>query len=123
MNFIINKEEFCKVVAAWYFIPNRTASDHIIYNCLRGHDLKRGFSPIKENSPKLANGAQPWQAFDQAKQAARWTLRNSEGLRNDTPERTALREIDYKDRRDALSKKYGVTFTPELMETMREMLK
>jgi len=123
MEYIISKEEYLSATTAWTKIANRTATDHIFYNALRGHDLKRGFSPIKENSPKLANGAQPWQAFDQAKQDARWSLRANEGLRGDTPERTARRELEYKDRIESLSKKFGVTFTPELINTLRELLK
>lgn len=123
MEYIISKEEYLSAMAAWTKIANRNSADHIFYNTLRGHDLKRGFSPIKENSIKLANGAQPWQAFTQAKYDAFWSLRDSYGLSGDTPERKARRELEYKDRMDSLSKKFGVTFTPELITTLREMLK
>ena len=122
MNFIINKEEYLKVIAAWNNIPNRTATDHIFYNALRGHDLKRGFSPTT-SALKLSNGKQEWQGYDTALSAARWTLRNEASWTHDTPERAAKREAATKERIDALSKKYGTEFTPELIATLRELFK
>lgn len=123
MEYIISKEEYLCTIAAWNKIANRNSADHIFYNALRGLDLKRGFSPIKENSPKLANGAQPWQAFTQAKSNAYWALRETAAWHNELPERTARREAENKERTESLSKKFGVTFTPELITTLRELLK
>ena len=123
MNFIINKEEYLKLVAAWKSIPHRTAQDHILYNMLRGHDLKRGFSPIQTES-KLANGMLAWQAFDTAKHNAWYQIRDNAAMwSHDTPERRARRDAEEKERIDSLSKKYGVIFTPELITTLRELLK
>ncbi len=121
MNFIISKEEYLNAITAWNKILNRNSSDHIIYNMIRGHNPNRGFSPIQSPN-KLNNGAKPWQSFEQAKSATRFSLRDASGLRNDTSARTALRELDFKDRRDALSKKFGITFTPELIAKLKEVL-
>ena len=122
MNFIINKEEYLSAMAAWNKIANRNATDHIFYNALRGHDLKRGFSPIQTES-KLANGMLAWRAFDTAKHDAWWMLRDNTAFSNDTVERKARRDAEQKERVDSLSKKYGVIFTPELITTLRELLK
>jgi len=123
MNFIISKEEYLCTIAAWNKITNRSATDHIFYNALRGHDLKRGFSPIQSES-KLANGMSAWQSFDTAKHEAWWQIRDHSSMFHESnPDRIAKRESEQKERIDSLSKKYGVTFTPELLTTLRELLK
>lgn len=38
---------------------------HLLYNLLKGRDLKCGFSPIT-NKNKLANGQQEWGGFNRA---------------------------------------------------------
>jgi hypothetical protein len=111
MNFIINKDEYLKVKAAWNNIPNRTATDHIFYNALRGHDLKRGFAEtISER--KLTNGKGPWDSYNSALSAARWTLRNLT---------VNISQSILQERIDALSKKYGTEFTPELTTALKEL--
>ena len=121
MNFIIDKSEYLNVIAAWNKIPNRDTKDHIFYNVLRGHPIERGFHPIhKEN--KLAAGMSPWQALNRAKADARWDIRDSALWPNDTPERKAKRDAELKERFDTLSKKYGTTFTPELITKLKEVL-
>ena len=122
MNFIINKEEYLKVKESWKKIIHHDVIDHIFYNSLRGHDLKRGFSPIK-SAVKLGTGHQEWQAFDQAKRDARWALRDNGEYGHDTPERKLRREKEQADRYAILSKKYGIVFTPELITTLRELFK
>ena len=123
MNFIINKEEYLSAIAAWNKIINRTATDHIFYNALRGHDLKRGFSPV-QSANKLANGISPWHSFDLAKKDALWQIRDTNAMwTQDTPERKARRDVEEKARMDSLSKKYGTIFTPELIATLRELFK
>ncbi len=122
MEYIISKEEYLSVVEAWNHIPNRTSTDHIIYNALRGHDLKRGFSPITSET-KLQNGMSPWKSFNDAKYNAYFTVRPYEVNSYDSAERKVRRELEHKERMDALSKKFGVTFTPELITMLREMLK
>jgi hypothetical protein len=121
MNFIINKEEFLQVVAAWKQIPGHDATDHIFYNALRGHDLKRGFVPIKSEI-KLANGAAPWQSYEAAIKDASWQLRDAPTYAN-TPERKAKNEAEYKNRIESLSKRFGITFTPELIAKLKESFK
>ena len=121
MNFIINKSEYLNVIAAWNKILNRDTKDHIFYNVLRGHDIARGFHPINKQQ-KLACGMEPWRALNQAKADARWEIRDNSTWSNDTPERKAKRAIEYKERIDALSKKYGTTFTPELIARLKEVL-
>lgn len=122
MNFIINKEEYLNVIAAWNKISNRDTKDHIFYNVLRGHDIARGFHPINKEQ-KLSCGMSPWKALDQAKKDALWAIRDTSGWGNDSPDRKARRELEYKDRINALGKKYGTTFTPELIATLKELLK
>ena len=122
MNFIINKEEYLSATAAWNKIANRNATDHIFYNALRGHDLKRGFSPIQSEN-KIANGMVPWHAFEDAKRGARWKTRIHAILSHDSAERQAKRDAEEKDRIDSLSKKFGVTFTQELIATLQELFK
>lgn len=51
-----------------------TPADILIHNMVRGLPLDRGFTPIT-NPIKLANGAQPLLAFDQAKASMRWILK------------------------------------------------
>ena len=121
MNFIIDKSEYLNVIAAWNKIPNRDTKDHIFYNVLRGHPVERGFHPIHKEQ-KLNAGAEPWQALTQAKADAQWAIRDNSAWGNDTPERKAKREAEYKERIDALSKKYGTTFTPELIAKLKEEL-
>ena len=122
MNFIISKEEYLNVIAAWNKISNRDTTDHIFYNVLRGHDPKRGFSPVQ--SPiKLANGQTPWLAFEQAKSSAVWQIRSHPVYAGDTPARLAARNIETKERLDNLSRKFGVEFTPELIAKIQEVLK
>jgi hypothetical protein len=123
MNFIINKEEYLSAIVAWNKIINRTATDHIFYNALRGHDLKRGFSPI-QSANKLANGISPWNSFDIAKKDAQWQIRDTNAMwPQDTPERKARRAAEEKERIDSLGKKYGVIFTTDLITTLRELFK
>ncbi len=122
MNFIISKEEFLSVAVAWNTIPNKDAADHILYNALRGHDLKRGFSPITKPL-KLDNGMSPWKSYDGAKFNAFWQLRPMQVNSFDSTERKLVREKEYADRIKVLNEKFKVTFTPELIATLREMLK
>ena len=91
------------------------------YNVLRGHPIDRGFQPI-HTERKLAAGMSPWHALTQAKHDARWDIRDNSAWGNETPDRKAKRELEYKERIDALSKKYGTTFTPELIAKMKEVL-
>ena len=122
MNFIINKEEYLCTIAAWNKIANRNATDHIFYNALRGFDLKRGFSPIQSEN-KIAAGMTPWQSFENAKKDAAWQIRDDSAWTHDTPDRAAKRAASTKERIDTLSKKYGTTFAPELLATLRELFK
>lgn len=122
MEFIISKEEYLKVKAAWTKIANRNSSDHIFYNALRGHDLKRGFAPTTSNR-KLSNGRREWDSFETAKGNALWRIRLEPTYSHDTPERKAARNIKTKERIDALGKQFGLEFSPELIAVLRELFK
>ena len=114
MNHIITKTQYLSAKQFWSNNPNRSAGDHIIYNAIRGFDLKRGFTEI--TSPiKLSNGAYDWQGFTAAKADASWTIRKPYSVTGSAAE--------YEGRMKELSKKYGFEFTPELMEQLREVLK
>lgn len=121
MNFLINKDEYIKVKAAW----NRpgfhhTAVDHIFYNALRGHDLKRGFAAVTSGR-KLQSG-NPWRTFELAKQEAQQRLRFF-SLSGDTPERLQRRQQEYAIRIAGMTQLYGTEFTPELVGALSEVLK
>lgn len=118
MNHIINKEQYLSAKAAWKNNPRQQASHIIIYNALRGFPLDRGFTETT-NPTKLANGQSKRQGFVTALAKAQLAF---------SPKRIWPRDQerfdkDYEDRMKNLSKYYGVEFTPELMETMREILK
>ena len=121
-NYIINKEEYIKVKAAWNQIPNRNAEDHIIYNALRGHGLQRGFSPTTSDR-KLANGKGEWEGYTTALSNAYWRIRAEPTYAHDNPDRLARREADVKERMAKWSKRFGTEFTPELLTALRELLK
>lgn len=114
MNYIITKTQYLSAKQFWSNNSNRSAGDHIIYNAIRGFDLKRGFTPIT-SSTKLNNGARDWQGFTAAKTDASWAVRK--------PYSVAGSAAEYAGRMKELSKKYGFEFTPELMEQLREVLK
>jgi len=121
MKFIINKEEYLSVKAAWKQTPNHTATDHIFYNALRGHNLKRGFNPIQAER-KLSNGMIQWNSYKNERFNARWELRDSvKARRYNTPEFISMRAAEQKERISLLSKRYGVTFTQELIIKLQEI--
>ena len=122
MNFITSKEEFLNVVMAWANIANRTAADHIIYNVLRGHDPKRGFVEIK-NTGKISSGARPWQGFEAARFNVLWKFRENSPTRFDDAVRILRRKEEYDQRIASLNKQFGITFTPEIIAKIREILK
>lgn len=61
--FIESKEQFFKIRAAWKNYINSgnriTASQIMLYNALRSHNILQGFSP-KTNELCLANGHKKW---------------------------------------------------------------
>ena len=56
-----------------------SVTDHILYNLLRGKDLKRGFTPIT-NPYKLSNdcAVRPWRTFSAAIHSLRYSITNCE---------------------------------------------
>lgn len=122
MEFIISKEEYLKVKAAWANIANRNSADHIFYNALRGHDLKRGFAATTSDR-KLSNGKREWAGFETAKSDALWRIRLEPVYGYDTPERKAGRDIRSKEKIDALNKQFGIEFSHELTSMLRELFK
>lgn len=116
MNFIINKDQYLAVKSNWKrYINSHSPVSHIAYNILRGFEPSRGFTKIT-NPNKLCNGASAWSSFDRAKKDLihRLTYRDA---------RTADGWGMSDERRNALSKEYGVEFTPELITSMLEKLK
>jgi hypothetical protein len=65
MNYIINKDQYNTLKAAWKKEATHSSVDMIAYNILRGFDAKRGFTPIR-SVKKLTNGMKEWQAFNDA---------------------------------------------------------
>ena len=70
MNYITNKEEYLKLSKAWKDHVNSgktvTAMHHMIYNAIRGYDLKRGFTPITREA-RLNAGHDPNGSYNSAK--------------------------------------------------------
>lgn len=53
-----------------------TAQDHILYNLIRGKDLKRGFTPITNTNKLTSNYSNNvWHAFSAAKSDLTWALK------------------------------------------------
>jgi hypothetical protein len=117
MNFIITKEEYLGTLTAWTKIPSRTAVDHIFYNALRGHDLKRGFSPIQDQR-RLDNGHTEWRSFDDALREAQSAITLAPWHINDPRYITAFAATCKR-----LGNRYGTTFTPGLITALQEALK
>ena len=65
-------EASVKLKAAWVSKSEHTASEHIIYNLLRGKDAKRGFNQRLTS----IQGNDPWYAFNLAKRSA-WHIANA----------------------------------------------
>jgi len=118
MNYLINKEQYLSAKAAWNCITSRTPADHIIYNAIRGFDIKRGFTAIT-SSIKLSNGAYDWQGFNAARAEAEHLFRPPFHW----PQDEASLALVYEERMKNLSKRFGIEFTLELMAKMREVLK
>ena len=118
MNYIFNKEQYLAAKAAWKSMTNRNAVDHIIYNAIRGFDIKRGFTGIT-NPTKLGNGAEEWAGFKFAKEQARYRFKTKMIWPNDQERQDRI----FASRCKELSDRYGIEFNEELMEKMREVLK
>lgn len=81
MNYLItDKSQFHLYQQAFRQLANAkmaTVEDHILYNLLRGKDLKRGFTPItnpvKLNADYYKN---EWRAFDQALSSLKSSIRH-----------------------------------------------
>ena len=118
MNYIFTKEQYLSAKSAWNNIASRTPADHIIYNAIRGFDLKRGFTEIT-NPIKLSNGAFSWHGFHKSRVEAQRIFKGPFIW----PKDQARFDQAYSEQRKNLSKRYGIEFTTELMEAMREVLK
>lgn len=117
MNFIITKEEYLVTLTAWTKIPSRTAVDHIFYNAFRGHDLKRGFSPIQDQR-RLANGHTEWHSFEEAVRGARSAITIAPWHISDPRCITAFAATCKR-----LGDRYGTVFTPALVTALQGVLK
>lgn len=82
MTFIFDKPAFQTLQATFKQYANQnsnSASDMILYNIIRGKDIKRGFTPIT-NSNRLANGADPWYGYKSALSNLRWNIKRNKIL-------------------------------------------
>jgi hypothetical protein len=82
MTFIFDKSQFQALQTNFKdsaHNESNSSSDAILYNIIRGKDLKRGFTPIT-NQNKLNNGADPWLGFKQALLTARWAAKRQDTL-------------------------------------------
>ena len=125
MNFIINKEQYLALKAAWIqekYQHDHNSVSHVIYNILRGFPADRGFTPITDPK-KLANGASPLQAFDEAKYLANRNMMELMFLDHDSQDRKDYKVKAFNDRMAGLKDIYGIDFTPEIRAAIREALK
>lgn len=124
MNYIIEKDQYLNVLAAWKQTKDHKAADHIIYNVLRGFDPKRGFSPITK-ATKLANGAQEWGGYGDALYGARSMARSycipSYTFPNEERRPVWITREDT--RLKMLQTTFGIEFTLELLNKLQELIK
>ena len=109
---IITKEQRKAIKAAWKESKYHDATDHIIYNALRGLPLDRGFTPISsENWCKInSNGDDRWYGFNNARLYAYGRL--SRLLQKGTG--------DMFDQ-DAVLRKWGIIPSAELIESLKKI--
>lgn len=116
MNHIINQKQYDTLIATWKHTKSHTASAHIIYNILRGYDLRHGFTPIT-NSTKLANGYREWTGHYAAISTLVQLLRGS----NKINMAEYADEIDVLLRPDSINTRINIT--PGLQAKLLELLK
>jgi hypothetical protein len=102
-NKIFTKEQYQAIKAAWGQRKNHDATDHIIYNAMRGLPLDRGFTPISDtNFDKIrSNEEDRWNGFNNARRYAAGRFKG---------------ENDAK-----LLETWGVLPTPELLEILKNI--
>lgn len=102
----ITKEQRKAIKAAWKENKYHDATDHIIYNALRGLPLDRGFTPISsENWCKInSNGDDRWYGFNNARLYAFGRLSS------------LLKTSD-----DAVLRKWGIIPSEELIESLKKI--
>lgn len=74
MNFIITKEQYLAVKAAWAKLQSHSSTDLIIYNLLRGFPADRGFSPLVKQTKIISNSGDKWHGFNMALRSAKILL-------------------------------------------------
>lgn len=101
--YLISKEQYQAMRAAFKAQKSHSAADHLIYNILRSYPADRGFTPIS-NSNKLNNGQRPNQAFESAKLEIEYQLRSAKFL-------------------EKLKEKFGIEFSEDLINVIKEQVK
>ena len=115
-NYIITKEQYLAVKAAWKKEPN-LFRNIILYNILRSFPPKRGYTAIT-NPVKLANGMKEWDGFNTAKFWLERSFVEPKVSKWHTPDQFAERTKEYQN----LLKPYGLEYDPELYAKIREIL-
>ena len=113
MNYIISKEQYLKVKAAW----KENQGSPILYNILRGFDPKRGYTKIT-NPIKLANGMNEWEGFNAARNRLKYTFAEPKKTPWNSDEHYAAQIKNYQN----LLKPYGLDYNPELFAKIKEIL-
>lgn len=114
MNYIISKEQYLAVKAAWK--QQKPQSSIILYNILRGYSAQRGYTPIT-NPRKLACGAKPWQGYESDVRSCKYEFTE--------PKLTPYNAKSYDRRMNEyknLLKPYGLEYSPELWSKIKEIL-
>lgn len=123
MNYITEKKHNKNIAQAWKATRNHTAAENIIYNALRGFDLRRGFTSIT-SAAKLNGGAIPEYGYEQALLTARFLILNRGVpiyLFKDESRLEAWMQRE-SHRIQQLSNTFGLEFTKELIDKLQERL-
>lgn len=117
-NYLLNKEQYQSVTAAWKSTQRHSSTSHIIYNLLRSLEISRGFTPITD-STKLSNGAKAWQGFNCALSSARMILKRPGPVSKwCTEAQYAINMKNYIERIES----FGIVYDAELVEKMYDTL-
>jgi hypothetical protein len=84
MEYIIqDKQQFKQYQEAFRQLSRdkkATKEDHILYNLIRGKDLKLGFTPITRESKLNAHYSKnAWRTFDEALNNLSWNIKSKHG--------------------------------------------
>ena len=117
--FSISKEQFKSLSSAWKSSESHTASEHVIYNILRGKSARNGFVARTKN----IQGNDAWFAFKKAQKEALSSVStaNPWGKYKDTPHHASFESGEK--RIEEKRRKFRVSFGLDLTDGLFDILK